>query len=785
MAIYHFHVKVISRGKGRNVVAAAAYRRATEMFDERVSRTFNYKNKENVIYSEIMLPEYNGTWLDDYLVNDKDNKASEKLWNLIERVEKRDDARLAREIEFALPVELNDEQNIHLAREFIQKQFVANGMIADWSIHADECNPHVHVLLSLRQIEQNSFGKKIRDWNSKSLVFKWRQQWAEYANRHLNLHHIDARIDHRSHKEQGIDLKPSIHLGRSVIEMKKRSLNTDRLNESSAIKKLNLEKLVASPALLLRKLSSQKGTFEFNEIARETLRYTCNKEGLPVDKQLFKKIISNIEYYHSVFSEREIALELFEHLSDSELFVKALTQLKSCPELLYLGLGEDGRDRFTTKSLFELENNILQLTHDLADQRHFTISESQLKNKLEHFEAIHHKQFTKEQRLAIAHLLNPARLTCLVGRAGTGKSFSLAVLREIWEAQGVNVHGVALSGIAASNLKKDAGFKANTIAAFLLQAKGSSFIKKNDVIVMDEAGMSDSYAMFEILKLAKESQAKIVLVGDHQQIQPVGPGATFRAILEEVGFAELQTIYRQEASWQQDATRHFSQGNIEEALTAYDNHDCIHIQESSSKALSKLVADWLNIHEQEGRQLSNYIAIAHRNKDVDLLNAAIREKRIHRNEIGQGCLVSTVKGNIHLSAGDRILFLANDANLQVKNGQFATVINLSNDSSGRIKQFTAKLDGQESLLTIDPLTYSAFIYGYAATVHKTQGITVDHTLVYAGGKSWDRHLTYVAMSRHRKSCHLYADQETHSCFKALSKGLSRLGLKDIALPTNG
>ena len=225
----------------------------------------------------------------------------------------------------------------------------------------------------------------------------------------------------------------------------------------------------------------------------------------------------------------------------------------------------------------------------------------------------------------------------MVGRAGTGKSFSSAFLREVWESQGVKVYGVALSGIAADGLKKEAGLTTHTIAAFLLKAQNyPHFLKKNDVIVMDEAGMCDSPSMLKMLELAKQAQAKLVLIGDPQQVQPVGPGATFRAILEQVGYAELQTVYRQQALWQQQATQAFSQGRIEKAMEPYHAKGCVHVDQHSQSSLEHLVSDWFLLRAKEGGSLKDYAVITHRNQDVARLNHAIRSERILRNEIESG-----------------------------------------------------------------------------------------------------------------------------------------------------
>src|SRR3546814_118850 len=127
MAIYHFSAKVISRAVGSSAVAAAAYRSASRLHDERLGRSHDFSNKAGVVHSEVMLPEgANGGWRD-----------REQLWNDIEAVEIRKDAQLAREVEFAIPREMTQEQGIELARDFVVREFVERGMIADLNVHWD------------------------------------------------------------------------------------------------------------------------------------------------------------------------------------------------------------------------------------------------------------------------------------------------------------------------------------------------------------------------------------------------------------------------------------------------------------------------------------------------------------------------------------------------------------------------------------------------------------------------------------------------------------------------
>ena len=162
MAIYHFSGTIISRSQGRSAVACAAYRSAEKLVDERYKKTHDYTHKQDVAFTEILLPEN----APSSMLN------REKLWNAVEAIEKRKDAQLAREFNFALPCELTLEQNIALARDFVTQAFVSQGMVADLCIHNDktgdgQLQPHAHVMLTLRKVTLDGFGQKERAWNAK------------------------------------------------------------------------------------------------------------------------------------------------------------------------------------------------------------------------------------------------------------------------------------------------------------------------------------------------------------------------------------------------------------------------------------------------------------------------------------------------------------------------------------------------------------------------------------------------------------------------------------------
>ena len=204
MAIYHCSVKIIGRSSGRSSVAAAAYRAGQKITNERDGITHDYTRKRGVAHSEIVLPasapsEYN-------------DRAT--LWNTVEKIERRCDSQTAREVEVALPLEFNTEENIQAVRNYIHENFTSKGMCADFAIHNNRGNPHAHIMLTMRDVSPTGFGKKNRDWNNVQLLEEWRENWANVCNRTLEQKGVQ-KIDHRSLEAQGLERMPTIHVRRS------------------------------------------------------------------------------------------------------------------------------------------------------------------------------------------------------------------------------------------------------------------------------------------------------------------------------------------------------------------------------------------------------------------------------------------------------------------------------------------------------------------------------------------------------------------------------------------
>ena len=258
IAIYHCSIKIVSRGKGKSAVAAAAYRSGEKLTNEWDGLTHDYTKKGGVVHSEILLPAHAPPAFSD----------RSTLWNSVELSEKSNNAQLAREVEIALPVELSREEQTRLVREYCSSQFVSKGMIADFNLHdTGGGNPHAHILLTMRPLDEKGAwlpkskkeyvldenGEKIRlpsgryktrkvdlvDWNNRENAEVWRRAWADLANEFLERNDCPERIDHRSYERQGIEQIPTVHVGVSATQMEKKGIVTERGELNRSIKAAN------------------------------------------------------------------------------------------------------------------------------------------------------------------------------------------------------------------------------------------------------------------------------------------------------------------------------------------------------------------------------------------------------------------------------------------------------------------------------------------------------------------------------------------------------------------
>ena len=726
MAIYHFSAKMIGRGTGRSAVAAAAYRAAERLHDERLGRAHDFTNKAGVVHSEVMLPQGGPEHLRDRAA----------LWNEVEAAEKRKDAQLAREVEFAIPREMTKEQGIALAREFVEREFVSRGMIADLNVHWDigadgEAKPHAHVMLTLREVGAEGFGAKVREWNATALLQHWRSAWAGHVNGRCAELGIEARIDHRSYADQGVALEPQHKIGAAAARREAKGEEAERADDHRAIARANGAAIIADPTVGLEALTRTQATFTRRDLAMFAHRHSDGKE-----------------QYDAVFAA-----------------------MRGSDALLALGRDGRGQERFTTASMLKAEQALVRSADALAASSHRI---DRIEVKIAAMRVAHARGLSlgAEQRHALDHITRDSGLSLVVGYAGAGKSAMLGVAREAWEAAGYQVRGAALSGIAAENLESGSGIASRTIASFEHGwARGYDRLTARDVFVIDEAAMVGTRQLQRVFAEAEGAGAKLVLVGDVQQLQAIEAGAAFRLLAERHGAAEIGEVRRQESEWMRAATRDLANGKVGEALAAYTDADMVHRADTRDAARAALIDRW--DAERRTEPSASRIILTHMNKEVEMLNVAARERLIAQGELGEEVTVRTERGLRQLAERDRILFLRNERGLGVKNGSLGTVEKAASD------RLEVRLDDGRRV-TVDLKSYADIDHGYAATVHKAQGMTVDRTHILAT-PGLDAHSAYVALSRHRSGTSLHYGRDDFADEHALRRTLGRERPKDMAL----
>ena len=725
MAIYHFSAKVVSRAGGSSAVASAAYRAAERLTDDRLGRDHDFTNKAGVVHSEIMLPEGAPERLAD----------RETLWNAVESGEVRKDAQLARDVEFAIPREMNEADGIALARDFVAREFVARGMIADLNVHWDKAaggspKPHAHVMLSMREVGPDGFGQKERDWNSKELLQEWRVNWADHVNTRMAELGLEARVDHRTLEAQGIPLEPQHKIGAAGSRREMNGEDAERADDHMRIARENGAKIIADPAIALNAITHSQATF----------------------------------------TTRDLAQFAFRHSDGKDQFDSVMASMRSSPELV--ALGKDGKDqeRFTSADMIAVEERLglsasmlaTSERHNVADRNRYAALDGAAERGM---------VLSGEQRDAFDHVTGQRDLASVVGYAGSGKSAMLGVARDAWEREGYNVRGASLSGIAAENLEAGSGIASRTIASLEYQwGQGRELLGERDVLVIDEAGLTGTRQMERVLSAARDAGAKVVLVGDPEQLQAIEAGAAFRSLAEAHGAVEITEIRRQRDDWQRGATRALATGRTGEAIHAYGENGMVHIAETREAARAELVAGWDEARTSDPSK--SRIILTHTNAEVRDLNVAARDKLRDHDELGNDVDVKTERGERQFASGDRMMFLRNERGIGVKNGTLGTVEQVT---PGHMAVRTD--DGRS--VAFDLKDYAHIDHGYAATFHKSQGVTVDQAHILAT-PGMDRHSAYVGLTRHRDGVQLHYGQDDFADQSKLVRTLSRERTKDMA-----
>ncbi|MFO9481341.1 Ti-type conjugative transfer relaxase TraA [Legionella pneumophila serogroup 1] len=646
----------------------------------------------------------------------------EFLWNQAELAEKRCDAQVCKDIVLALPKELDLVQQIELARRLAQTHFVNKGVPADIAIHDHhDGNPHAHILITTRRLEKTGFSKyKARDLNpafAKGFIVEkdyWGEQWRDMQNEYFLEKNLDLKVD--------------------------------------------LNHLISE-----RHHGKLKDADNHYLLTEKTILQQARQEVLLDD---IDNVINHISAQHSVFTRRDVERLVFKTFNSSDTpqnYLHWVEQIMGHKDLLELGSNERGQLCYTTRHQYIQE---AKLRDDV---------EAMMKNK----DVIGDKGIDKiiknytlsdEQLEAVRYITGGSQISVVIGRPGTGKSYLLKPIKDHYEQHNYRVIGAALSGKVAKSLQTDTGIASSTIASLTYKMANQQLkLNSNDVLIIDEAGMVDFSSMALLIREAKKAGSKVILVGDPDQLKPIHKGEIFRGIAALTGYIELEHIKRQNDLGDRLASMNMAKGMIAEAVDHYHEKGAIVFSETTETAAQNLIHDWQA--DITKSNLQDSVVLAFTRASVGYLNEqarlALKEKQI----LGQEEI--TVQGfekPLKIAIGERLLFRQNDKTLGVRNGDLGTVQSIKSN------QFQIKLDSGE-LLTI-PSTYNKMDYGYVLTVHKSQGMTVKHSKVLIDSKYWDRHLSFVAMTRHKDSLKIYADSINHPTIKVLKQTLSRSNTRD-------
>ena len=396
---------------------------------------------------------------------------------------------------------------------------------------------------------------------------------------------------------------------------------------------------------------------------------------------------------------------------------------------------------------------------------------------------VDNKPLTEEQHKVYDFCTStPGSLKLVVGWAGTGKSFTMKSIKEAYEAQGFKVIGAAFAGKAAEELEKGSGIPSRTIDSRLLEEKGGRLgLTPQTVLVIDEAGMAGTRHIEAVLKLAKKAGAKVILLGDNKQVKPISAGNPFELLLEKHGGIELEQVFRQKEPWLNTAVKaigrsHFTQVNADGTATKHEYESGVN---TGLEAFEKLVNEYISSDKESPEKQK--LMLAYKRKDVKVLNEMLRQYRkdtgaLAGDDIAIKVLVPKNVGTMdtlgrrrdfteeggekeyleetrQFCTGDTIIFLENahgsgrgvvsDAvggpeAKGVKNGMLGKIKNIEGPL------FTINVGDRD--VTIDTTIYQKLDYGYAVTVHKSQGTTVDEGYMLLT-TDYDRNLLYVGVSR--------------------------------------
>ena len=717
MAIAFARMEVISRSNGGSATRTAAYIHRIEVKDSRSGERFDFRHSAQAGDQHgVLLPEGAPDWMPD----------PARLWDAAERAERRKDSQTAYHIVVALPKAtdgLGAEDQRALVESFAREQWGRHGLAVSFAIHPPhegEDNWHAHILVTTRRVEGNGLvTRKARDLNpafTRSVEGglhvdgeRWGALWAEHQNRYFEAQGLELRVDRKGVISQE-HLGPKRHRADPEAEMRQERAEAEA------------ETAIAwrDPGTVLTLMTRTRATFTFAELDREL------GKALPVT------------------AERE-------RVRRAVLGDAALIRLRDWG-------GGAALDRYTTRAVIAEERCVLDDIGRTLKHRHRV-------DPAVMAAVAARRTLRPDQERACRAAWDGAGVVMIVGRAGTGKSHAIGALAEGYRQCGFTVVGLGPTNLIGQTLAAEPEItRGGTLHSELWHLEqGSRRWDRSTVVVVDEAAMVDSPTMARLTRAAAESGAKLILVGDARQLSSVERGGLFAELRNRLQGPVIETVTRQREDWQRRAAEHLAAGRHDLALSAFADEGCLRWSETQDEARAALVRQWES--DRIARPDRSRFVFAYTNEDVDQLNAALRAVRQRRGELGEEVLLPTDRGERLFAVGDRVQITATDKGVGLVNGQVGTIeairgrwVALRRDDGRRVE--------------FDAGRFHGFRHGYAGTIYKGQGRTLDETYLYHS-RHWRSAASYVALTRQRHQALIFAATETAADTRSLARQMAR------------
>jgi len=532
---------------------------------------------------------------------------------------------------------------------------------------------------------------------------------------------------------------------REVIQktLAEKGLSGAKASEVAALDTREAKAVLPRTALFKQwQAEAEQHEFSFESLLNAEQQETQERK---TDSEILQSLTERQSTFKPQTLQAAIAINETGRLNAEQVQQKAAEMLES-REIVQLMNPKTQEVRLTTREMLQLEKVMVDKAETMHNSETHEVKADSIDSALES------RKLSEEQEKALLHMTDSSQISAVVGIAGAGKSYTLRAAREAWESSRYKTIGAALSGKAAHGLQESSDIQSDTIHSTLKRLEeGELKLNEKTVLVIDEAGMVGSRQTSMLIQHARDSGAKLVLVGDHKQLQPIDAGGAFKAIQSKIGAAQMVENRRQKEQWAAQASNQIRSGNMLSALAEYQKRSQLHIGSNTEEASKSLVNKW-NQNIGGISDIKENLILASTKKEVRALNQLARELMQERGILGASTQIPTESGELEVSEGDRILFNRNNKYLGVKNGTLGHISQISST------QILVKTDNGNTV-NLYGSDYEHVSHGYAVTTHKSQGITVSNTFILNSGAMASSELSYVQMSRHKNEAQLFIDKQ--------------------------